>query len=71
MPISRESVPWKGVFLQLMEVQPGQTSTQPGSYPSGGKGDRPAEASGTRARAGGLASVRAATRVKSEQASKG
>jgi hypothetical protein len=61
----------KGVFLQQVKVLPGQRSTQPGSYPSGGEGDRPAEASGTRARAGGFASVRAATRVKSEQASKG
>ena len=42
-----------------------------GSYPSGGKGDRLVEALEKGAREGGLASVRAATRVKSEQAPKG
>ena len=40
------------------------------SYPDGDEGDRVVEALGTKARVGGSASVRAATRVKPEQASK-
>jgi hypothetical protein len=57
--------------MLLVEVQPEELSVHLGSYPGGGEGDRPVEALGTKAREGGLASVRAATRVKPEQASKG
>jgi len=60
----------EGALMQLVRVQPRELSVHPGSYPSSGEGDRPVEASGTTVRIGGLASVRAATRVKPEQASK-
>jgi hypothetical protein len=57
--------------MQLVKVQRGELSVHPGSYLGGGKGDRAVEASGKGAHEGGNASVRAATRVKPEQASKG
>ena len=57
--------------MQLVEVQSEELSGHLGSYPGGEHGDGLAEALGTEAREGGFASVRAATRVKSEQASKG
>ncbi len=54
-----------------MKVQPEELSVCLGSYLSGASGDRCAEASGTLAHeGGGSASVRAATRVKPEQAQK-
>ena len=56
--------------MQLVKVQPGEFSIRPGSYLRGAKGDQCVGASGTRVRAGGFASVRAATRVKPEQAPK-
>jgi len=61
----------KGTLMQLVRVQSEELSVHLGSYPDGGKGDRPVEALGKGAHEGGLASVRAATRVKPEQASKG
>jgi N-acetylglutamate synthase-like GNAT family acetyltransferase len=57
--------------LQPVRVRPEELSVRLGSYPGGGKGDRLVEALEKEAREGGLASVRAATRVKSEQAPKG
>lgn len=56
--------------MQLVKVQPGEFTIRPSSYPRGAKGDRCVEALGTRVRVGGFASVRAATRVKPEQAPK-
>jgi hypothetical protein len=54
-----------------VKVQPEELSVCLGSYLSGALGDRCAEASGTLAHeGGGSASVRAATRVKPEQAPK-
>jgi hypothetical protein len=61
----------KGASMLLVRVQPEELSVHLGSYLGGGEGDRPVEAPGTKVREGGLASVRAATRVKPEQASKG
>jgi hypothetical protein len=57
--------------MQPVEVRPKEVSVHLGSYPGGGKGDRPAEALGTGIHHGWVASVRAATRVKPEQAPKG
>ena len=57
---------------QLVKVQPEELSVCLGSYLGGGMGDCSVEAPGTEVhRDGGSASVRAATRVKPEQASKG
>ena len=53
-----------------MRVQSKELMVHLGSYPRGGKGDRLAEASGTEGPFSGSASVRAATRVKPEQAPK-
>ena len=53
-----------------MKVQPKELSVHLGSYPSIWEGDRPDEAPGTEGPLSGSASVRAATRVKPEQASK-
>ena len=65
-------MPWKGKSTQPVQVRPKEVSVQLGSYPGGRKGDQPLEAPGTKARRwDGSASVRAATRVKPEQASKG
>ena len=61
----------KGQFTQPVKVRPKEVSVHLGSYPGDGEGDRAVEAPGTEARLGGSASVRAATRVKPEQASKG
>ena len=61
----------KGQFTQPVQVRPQDVSVHLSSDPSGGEGDQAVEASGTPARYGGSASVRAATRVKPEQASKG
>ena len=62
----------KGESTQPVKVRPKEVSVGLGSYPGDGEGDRPIEAPGTEARRqGGSASVRAATRVKPEQASKG
>jgi len=52
-------------------VRPEELLVRLGSYPSGGEGDRPVGASGKGVHEGGRASVRAATRVKPEQAPKG
>ena len=60
----------KGQFTQPVQVRPQDVSVHLSSDPGGGEGDRAVEASGTSARSGGSASVRAATRVKPEQASK-
>ena len=76
LPILRRS--WRhcgecavqGQFTQPVKVRPKDVSVHLGSYPGGGEGDRAVEAPGTEARFGGSASVRAATRVKPEQASK-
>ena len=66
------SVPWKGKSTQPVQFRPKEVSVHLGSYPGDGEGDRTIEAPGTKARLqGGSASVRAATRVKPEQASKG
>lgn len=54
----------------MMKVQPKELSVHLGSYPGGGKGDRPDEVWGTMPEKDRLANVRAVTRVKSEQASK-
>ena len=56
--------------MLLVKVQPEKLSERLSSYPSGGEGDRPVEASGTQVRLGRAASARAVTRVKSEQAPK-
>jgi hypothetical protein len=61
----------KGQFTQPVQVRPQEVSVHLSSDPGGGEGDRAVGASGTSARDGGSASVRAATRVKPEQASKG
>ena len=60
----------KGMLMQLVRVQPEELSVRLGSYPRGGEGDQAVEASGKGAHVGGLASMRAATRVKPEQAPK-
>jgi hypothetical protein len=66
------SVPCKGKSTQPVQVRPKEVSVHLGSYPGDGEGDPTIEAPGTEARRqGGSASVRAATRVKPEQASKG
>ena len=57
--------------MQLVKVRSEELTGHLGSYLGGGEGDRAVEAPGTTVREGGLASVRAATRVKPEQASKG
>lgn len=54
-----------------MNVQCRRTSMLPGSYPSNSTSERRVEAFGTDTRSGGSAIVWAATRVKSEQVSKG
>ena len=61
----------KGQSTQPVQVRPQDVSVHLGSASGDGKGDRLVEALGRRARVGGSASVRAATRVKPEQASKG
>jgi hypothetical protein len=61
----------KGQFTQPVQVRPQEVLVHLSSDPGGGEGDRAVGASGTSARDGGSASVRAATRVKPEQASKG
>jgi hypothetical protein len=61
----------KGQFTQPVKVRPQDVSVHLSSDPGGGTGDQAVEAPGTSARIGGSASVRAATRVKPEQASKG
>ena len=62
----------KGESAQPVQVRPEEVSVRLGSYPGDGEGDQTIEAPGTEARRqGGSASVRAATRVKPEQASKG
>ncbi len=61
----------KGMLMQLVRVQSEELSERLGSYPGDGEGDQTVEASGKGAHKGGLASVRAATRVKPEQAPKG
>jgi len=60
----------QGQFTQPVQVRPQDVSVHLSSDPGGGEGDRAVEASGTSARCGGSASVRAVTRVKPEQASK-
>jgi hypothetical protein len=61
----------KGIPVQRVQVPPEELSVRLGSYPDGGEGDRAVEASGTEVRFWRAASMRAATRVKPEQASKG
>jgi hypothetical protein len=61
----------KGQSTQPVQVRSQEVSVHLSSDPSDGEGDRAVEASGTPARCGGSASVRAATRVKPEQAPKG
>jgi hypothetical protein len=61
----------KGKSTQPVKVRPKEVSVGLGSYPGDGEGDQSIEAPGTETRLGGFASVRAATRVKPEQASKG
>jgi hypothetical protein len=61
----------QGQSTQPVKVRSKEVSVHLGSYPRDGEGDRPVEASGTETRLGGSASVRAATRVKPEQAPKG
>jgi hypothetical protein len=56
--------------MQPVRVRSKEVSVHLRSYPGGGKGDRPVEAPGTEIRHGRVASVRAATRVKPEQAPK-
>jgi hypothetical protein len=53
-----------------VQVRSEELSVHLGSYLDGWKGDRLVEAPGTQAHVGGSASMRAATRVKPEQASK-
>jgi hypothetical protein len=55
--------------MLLVRVQPEELSVRLGSYPGGGEGDQPVEASGKEVMKM-AASVRAATRVKPEQAPK-
>lgn len=61
----------KGQSTQPVQVRPKEVSVRLGSYPGDGEGDRAVEAPGTKPALGGPASVRAATRVKPEQAPKG
>jgi hypothetical protein len=61
----------KGESTQPVKVRSKEVSVGLGSYPGDGEGDQSIEAPGTETRLGGFASVRAATRVKPEQASKG
>jgi hypothetical protein len=62
----------KGQSSQPVKVRPKEVSVHLGSYLGDGAGDCAIEAPGTQAhRPGGSASVRAATRVKPEQAPKG
>jgi hypothetical protein len=61
----------KGQSTQPVQVRPQDVSVHLGSASGGGEGDQPVEALGREARVSGSASVRAATRVKPEQASKG
>ena len=61
----------KGQFTQPVQVRSQDVSVHLGSDLGGGEGNRAVEAPGTSARSGGSASVRAVTRVKPEQASKG
>jgi hypothetical protein len=61
----------KGKSTQPVQVRPKEVSVRLGSYSGGGTGDQTIEALRTKARqSDGSASVRAATRVKPEQASK-
>jgi hypothetical protein len=61
----------KGKSTQPVQVRPKEVSVRLGSYSGGGTGDQTIEAPRTEARqSDGSASVRAATRVKPEQASK-
>ena len=61
----------KGESTQPVKVRSKEVSVGLGSYPGDGEGDQSIEAPGTETRLGGFASVRAATRVKPEQASQG
>ena len=61
----------KGESTQPVKVRSNEVSVDLGSYPGGGKGDQPIEAWGQRPPWAGLQALRAATRVKPEQASKG
>jgi hypothetical protein len=61
----------KGESTQPVQVRPKEVSVRLSSYPGDGKGDRAVEAPGIRSALGGLANVRATTRVKPEQAPKG
>ena len=61
----------EGQFTQPVQVRPQDVSVHLGSDLGGGEGDRAVEAPGASVRSGGSASVRAVTRVKPEQASKG
>jgi hypothetical protein len=61
----------QGQSTQPVQVRSKEVSVHLGSYPGDSEGDRPVEASGTEIRLGGSASVRAATRLKPEQAPKG
>ena len=66
------SVPCKGKSTQPVQVRPKEVSVHLGSYPGDGRVTTPSKPRGQRpAFQGGSASVRAATRVKPEQASKG
>ena len=72
IPVPRLYVCRETAEMQLVKVQPEELMVRLGSYLRGGEGDRPVEAAGTKAhRKDESASVRAATRVKPEQASKG
>src|SRR6516162_1647992 len=57
--------------MQPVKVRSEELSVRLGSYLGGDKGDQIGGAPETEARDGGSASMRAATRVKPEQASKG
>ena len=61
----------KGESVQPVQVRSKEVSVHLGSDSGDGKGDRAVEALGTTPTLGGCASVRAATRVKPEQAPKG
>jgi hypothetical protein len=61
----------KGESTQPVQVRPKEVPVRLGSYPGDVEGDRAVEARGQRSASGGLASVRAATRAKPEQAPKG
>ena len=68
--MSVEGVPCEGQLAQPVEVRLKEVSVRLDSYPGDGRVTEPSKLRGQRPAVGGSASVRAATRVKPEQAPK-